>query len=307
MILFASGRCDIPAYYSEWFYHRLQEGFVDVRNPFNAHQISRIYLNEQNVDAIVFCTKNPIPMLDRLNEITFPYLFHITFTPYKEDIEQVGNKKEILNAVIKMADTLGKKRVVVRYDPIFLSEIYTLEYHEAAFQKLCKSIQGHIETIVISFVDMYKNTKANMQKMRMKEMQEHDMREIGRIFGNIAKQYQIQVQTCAEAIDLSAYGITSGACFDRKQMENIVGHSLAHIKSDGVRATCACMATVDIGDYNCCANGCLYCYANYDAKQIDERMKLHDPHSSVLIGHVEKQDTIIERKETSVKQESLSI
>ena len=87
MILFVSGRCDIPAFYSEWFFNRMNEGFVDVRNPYNEHQISRIILDGNYIDCILFCTKNPIPMLDRLDEIRFPYLFHVTLTGYHRDIE----------------------------------------------------------------------------------------------------------------------------------------------------------------------------------------------------------------------------
>lgn len=305
MILFASGRCDIPAYYSDWFFNRLKEGFVDVRNPFDAHQISRIYLNEQNVDAIVFCTKNPIKIMKRLDEIPFPFLFHITFTPYKHEIEQVGNKKEILKAIVDLSDILGKDRVIVRYDPILISDTYTIDYHELAFTKLCQRVGGHVNTIIISFVDMYKNTKANVAKMQMKTMNERDMHEIGKRFGRIAKQYGILVQTCAEDVGLEAYGIMKGACFDRGQLKKIAGHSLEHIRGKGVRSTCACMNTVDIGDYNCCAHGCLYCYANYNAVMIQERMKQHDPQSSVLIGHIGENDRIVERKEKGIQQKQL--
>lgn len=305
MILFVSGRCDIPAYYSTWFFTRLEEGFVDVRNPFNPHQISRIQLNPQNIDVIVFCTKNPIPIMNKLDEVPFPFQMQVTFTPYREDIERLPNKKEILQSILTLADKLGEDRLVVRYDPIFLSEVYTIEYHEVAFTKLCKTLQGRVGKIIISFVDMYKNTKANMETMRMVEMNEASMRKIGEVFGKISKQYGILVQTCAEKIDLSEFGIIKGLCMDQKELEKIAGHSLSHIKGKGVRNTCACMNSVDIGDYNCCAHHCLYCYANYDAKQIEDRMKLHDSKSSVLIGHIEAEDYIVERKEKSVLQDTL--
>lgn len=305
MILFVSGRCDIPAYYSEWFFNRLQAGFVDVRNPYDQHQISRIMLNTQNVDALIFCTKNPIPIMKRLHEVPFPYLFHVTLTPYKEDIERLPNKREILEATIQLAYKIGKKHIAIRYDPIFLSDIYTLDYHIRAFTKLAQQIEGHIDTVVISFIDMYKNTRRNMERMHMKEMGESDMHAIGKALGKIAERHHIRLQTCAEQIDLRAYGIVQGACIDRLPLENIVGHSLSHIQTKGVRNTCHCMATVDIGDYNCCAHGCLYCYANYQANEITLRMKQHDPQSSVLIGHVGKDDRIIERKEKVVRQASL--
>lgn len=305
MIIFASGRCDIPAFYSTWFYQRLKAGYVDVRNPYNPHQISRIQLNEQQVDVLVFCTKNPQPILDRMHEIPFPFLFHITITPYREDIEHVHNKKAILSSITTLASILGKDRVIVRYDPIFLNDHYTIEYHARAFAKLCDEIKGYVSTIIISFVDIYKNTRQNISKMHLQSMTKTDMQEIGKRFGRIAQAHAMHVQTCAEEVDLQVYGIQNKPCFDRAQLATIAGHSLSHIKNKGVRQNCKCIATVDIGDYNCCPHQCLYCYANYNAKTIQGRMKQHDPNSSVLIGHIQEGDTIIERKDTVHKQTSL--
>ncbi|PWL66391.1 MAG: DUF1848 domain-containing protein [Amedibacillus dolichus] len=305
MILLASGRCDIVAFYSKWLLRRIEEGFVDVRNPYDPHQLSRIYLNEQSVDVLVFCTKNPLPILPHIKQIPFPMLFHVTLTPYHKEIEQLPSKKEILKAIQFLAKQIGKEHIVVRYDPIFLSDIYTLEYHKKAFQRLCEQLEGYVSTIIISFVDMYKNTKENIAKMSLQTMRPSDMLEIGKSFGEIAKKHHLHVQTCAEEIDLSMYGITQGACFERKQLEAIAKHSLSHISDKGVRSTCDCLATVDIGDYNCCAHDCLYCYANYDSKAIFQRMKCHDPNSTVLIGRIEDGDRIHERKEASIKQISL--
>lgn len=180
MLLFVSGRCDIPAYYSTWFFNRLKAGFVDVRNPFNPHQISRIPLDEANIDALLFCTKNPIPMLERLHEIPFPYLFHVTFTPYKKEMEPgIQDKKAILQAILSLSKQLGKHRVIIRYDPILLSDTYTLSYHARAFEKLCATVQGRVETIIISFVDMYKNTRSNAQEMGLHPLHSEQMVQIG--------------------------------------------------------------------------------------------------------------------------------
>lgn len=303
MILFVSGRCDIPAFYSEWFFNRLHEGFVDVRNPFNPHQISRIYLNERNIDCILFCTKNPIPMLQRLDEIPFPYLFHVTLTPYHADIEEhVLSKKEILAAIQELAQRLGKRRVIVRYDPILLTPKYTIAYHQRAFEKLCKELEGYVERIIISFVDMYKNTNANQKRMQLQEMRHDDMQQIGEVLGSIAQRYHMQIQTCAEDVDLSRFSIRKGLCIDRLELEELLQHSLDHIQGKGVRNSCGCMPSVDIGDYNCCAHGCRYCYANYNETQIYERMQLHDPNSSILLGYVEDEDVITLREDKRIRQ-----
>ena len=110
------------------------------------------------------------------------------------------------------------------------------------------------------------------------------------------KSYGMQIQTCAEAIDLSPYHIQKGLCVDRKEIEALVGYPIA-LKEKGVRTQCACLATVDIGDYNCCNHGCAYCYANYDEDSISQRMMQHDPKSSVLLGHITKEDVVTMRKE----------
>ena len=309
MILFVSGRCDIPAFYSSWFFNRIHAGFVDVRNPYNPHQISRIPLTRDNIDVILFCTKNPIPMLPRLHEIPFPYIFHITLTAYHHDIEcQVPDKRKIIQAIKELSRHLGKKRVIVRYDPILLSKSYTIAYHIKAFERLCEQLNGYIEIIIISFVDMYKNTKNNMARMGMKEISDTDMQLIGKGFGEIAHRYGITVQTCAEAVDLSAYGIKKGQCINMEDISAAIGHSFDVPKGKGVRKeACGCLPSVDIGDYNCCPHECLYCYANYDAKRIHERMLMHDENSSVLLGHIEEQDHITLREKRRIQQNHLEI
>lgn len=303
MILFVSGRCDIPAFYTPWFFNRLEEGFVDVRNPFNPHQISRILLDSYNVDAFIFCTKNPIPMLPRLQEIKeIPYLFHVTLTPYHKDIEpHLPDKRQVLAAIKQLSNMLGKNRVILRYDPILLSMVYSIPYHLAAFEKVAKELAGYIDTCVISFVDEYKNTKKNMQAMHMKSMHLKDVHELASGIGSIAKKYTINVQTCAEDMDLSMYGITQKACITKEGMEALLQRPYTASKAKPPRS-CKCLPFVDIGDYNSCAHMCKYCYANYDEEKVIQRMKLHDPNSSVLLGQISAEDKIHIRKEKDVQQ-----
>lgn len=303
MILFVSGRCDIPAYYTPWFFHRLKEGFVDVRNPYNPHQISRIPLHPQTVDAFVFCTKNPLLMIPRLDEITqIPYLFHVTLTPYRKDIEpNLPDKKRIVEAIKEISEKIGKKRVVLRYDPILISDTYPISYHLKAFEALAKQLTGSIETCVISFVDEYKNTRKHMHALRMKKLLPSDLHEIASGIGTIAKTYDIQVQTCAEKIDLSMYGITQTACISKEVMEMLLEHPYERVITKSPR-NCKCLPFVDIGDYNACAHLCKYCYANYDEQQVIQRMKSHDPMSSVLLGHITEADQIHIRKEKEITQ-----
>ena len=152
MILNVSGRTDVVAFYTDWFMNRYKEGFVDVRNPFNKKLVSRIFF--EDVDAILFCTKNPIPIVDKLKLINKPIVFHITITPYKKDIEpNVPDKSKVIEAVKKISEILGTENVVVRYDPIFISDEYSINYHIKAFSKLCSELDGYIKKIIVSFID----------------------------------------------------------------------------------------------------------------------------------------------------------
>lgn len=292
MIIMASGRCDICAFYTPWLMERMKAGYVDVRNPFNEHQISRIMLDEEHIDLLTFCTKNPIPILPYLNEIPFEMLFHITITGYHKDMEtNVYDKSKIIDAVKQLSKRLGKERVILRYDPIIITKRYTIAYHEKALDSLLSQLSESIDSCIISFVDLYKNTRKN----KIKSCSEEEMKQIGEVFGKLSKKYEIPIQTCAESIDLSEYGIKQGLCFDYNKITELLGYEPA-VSKKGVRNQCACIESVDIGDYNCCYHGCQYCYANYDEKQLQNHYCKHDIHSSLLIGNLSEQDKIHVRK-----------
>lgn len=302
MILFVSGRCDIPAFYSEWFYHRLCSGFVDVRNPYDPHQISRIPLTANHIDAVLFCTKNPIPMLPRLNEITLPYLFHITITPYHHDIEpNIPDKSMIIQAVQTLSNIIGKQRVILRYDPVLLNKRYTVEYHQKAFAKLIEQLAPYIGTVIFSFIDIYKNTVAHADALQLHPINNSEMIQLAKAFSDCIKPYHIPLQTCAENIDLSAYGIKNGACISKEMMDRLLQRPYDPPSGPAIR-NCNCLPTVDIGDYNACQHYCKYCYANYDEKAVSKRCLMHDPNASVLLGQISDQDHITVRCEKANRQ-----
>lgn len=301
MILFVSGRCDIPAFFSEWFINRYREGFVDVRNPYNPHQISRIPINPINIDCIIFCTKNPVPLMKYLEEIKIPFLFHVTLTPYHKDIEPYVYKTNIIHTIQHLSDMIGKDRLILRYDPILLNQRYTVDFHEKAFQHLCEQLEGYIRKVIISFIDMYKNTRKHMDEIQIHDMNVAEMRKVAQAIGNIAKNYPIIVQTCAESISLEEFHIRKGLCVDRQEIEQLIGRTLM-IKGPSVRKQCECLQTVDIGDYNCCRHMCKYCYANYDEEKIIKNMHMHNPKSSVLLGEITNEDHIILREDKKIQQ-----
>ena len=117
MIINASGRTDIVAYYMDWFVNRWNEGYFDVRNPFNPKLVSRIFVSD--VDMIVFCTKNPLPLLDTIHLFSVPIQLQVTITGYFKDMEpQVPDKREVIECVKKLSDYLGKENVCVLF-PVF--------------------------------------------------------------------------------------------------------------------------------------------------------------------------------------------
>ena len=294
MILFASGRTDIPAFYSNWFINRVKAGFVDVRNPFNQNLVSRI--NFSDVDLIMFCSKNPLPMIDKLKMLKVPVLFHVTITPYSKDVEpNIPDKRLIIEGIKKLSLVLGIDNVVLRYDPIFLSDKYNVDYHIRAFDKLCKNLNGYVNKIIVSFMDEYKNVRINKDILKYRTFTREDYKKIGEAFSKSAMDNGMSVQTCFEDNDLTEYGFVKGECLSHELAYILTGKKF---KSSNVRKEkkCECVQMVDIGDYNSCMHMCKYCYANYDEKAVSSNFKMHDDNSSLLIGSIQSDDVIKVRK-----------
>lgn len=294
MILNVSGRTDIIAFYSKWFLNRLKEGYVDVRNPFNPNLVSRI--NIDDVDLILFCTKNPIPIIDKLDNIKIPYIFHVTITPYKNDIEpNLPSKSDIIEAVKKISTTIGIENVYVRYDPIFISEKYNIEYHIKAFTKLCSLLKGYVKTIIVSFIDNYQNVRKNLPYLKYRSFTEEDYKLIGENFSKIAKNNNMVVQTCFEERNLTEYGFIKGECMSKELAFKLTGKTYKKWQARKGSA-CNCVELVDIGMYNSCNHLCKYCYENYDESKVKININNHDINSSLLIGHINSNDIIKPRK-----------
>lgn len=294
MILFASGRTDIPAFYSNWFINRVKAGFVDVRNPFNQKLVSRIYFSD--VDLIMFCSKNPLPMINKLDILKVPVLFHVTITPYSKDVEpNIPDKRLIIDGVKKLSLVLSIDNVVVRYDPIFLSDKYNVDYHIKAFDKLCKNLNGYVNKIIVSFMDEYKNVRSNKNILKYRAFTREDYKKIGEAFSKSAHDNGMSVQTCFEDEDLTQYGFVKGECLSHELAYILTGKKF---KSSNVRKEkkCECVQMVDIGDYNSCMHMCKYCYANYDEKAVSSNFERHDDNSSLLIGSIQRDDVIKVRK-----------
>lgn len=309
MILSVSRRTDIPNYYSEWFFNRIKEGFLYVRNPMNIHQVSEIKISPDVVDCIVFWTKNPKPMINKLDELKgYKYYFQFTLTGYGKDVEcKLPHKKnEIIPVFQELSRKIGKEKVIWRYDPIIFTDRYTPEYHLKAFEQIASSLRGYTEKCVISFVDTYTKNEKNMVSLNAYEMNKKQILNFAERLNKIALENDMEMGSCAEGIDLEKCGIKHNSCIDKRLIESIIGCKLDVCKDKNQRKECGCIESVEIGTYNTCKNGCKYCYANYSENSVISNCNKYNPLSPLLCGEVMVEDKINQRKVKSLKKEQLS-
>ena len=292
MIINTGQRTDIPAFYAEWFANRLKEGFVCVRNPYDPHQVSRYRLDPSVVDVIGFCTKNPAPMFPYMDLLKdYGQYWFVTLTPYGRDIEpNVPDKHRLLDDFRRLSDTVGVNAVGWRYDPIFLSERYTAEYHLRAFERIAAALERFTETSVISFIDLYPKVRRNFPEAR--EVAKDERLSLGKELIGIAAAHGMTVKPCAEGDELAAFGADCGGCMRLSDYEKAIGRRLNAPKRKGARAECACYLACDIGAYNTCRHLCRYCYANTEPAAVMAQSRLHDPASPFLIGTYREGDVI---------------
>ena len=295
MILNTGSRTDIPAFYSEWFYNRVQEGYVMARNPFYPNLITRFRIDPDVVDLIAFCTKNPAPMLQRIEELScFRQFWFVTITPYGKEIEPlVPDNREVCESFRQLSAAVGKRCIGWRYDPIFTHGKYTVQYHLQIFEKIASSLEGYTEQVVISFIDLYQKTKRNFPEL--KEVTKEDRLTLGEKMAQIAFRHGMQIYTCLEGTDLAPFGVNTCGCMTKEVLEHALGEEL--LVPSGLspaREGCRCLLGSDIGAYNTCRHFCRYCYANYDKTSVLRNSKLHDPSSPLLVGYPQEGDQIRE-------------
>ncbi|SHH45537.1 protein of unknown function [Butyrivibrio fibrisolvens DSM 3071] len=292
MIINTGQRTDIPAFYSDWFANRLKEGFVCVRNPYNQNQVSRYRISPDVVDVIGFCTKNPAPMFKYMDLLKdYGQYWYVTITPYGRDIEpNVPDKHKLIEDFKTLSDIVGVNSIGWRFDPIFISDRYTQEYHIHAFEQIATALHGYTKTVVISFIDLYPKVKRNFPEA--KEVQKEQRLILGQKMIQIASENGMTVKPCAEGDELAEYGADCGGCMRISDYEKAIGQKLDAPKIKGARAECACYLSCDIGAYNTCKHLCKYCYANAQPDIVLAQSRLHDPKSPFLIGNYMKGDKI---------------
>ena len=301
MIIQTGNRTDIPAFYAKWFANRLREGTVLVRNPFNPVSVTRYRLDPSVVDLIVFCTKNPEPMLRHgypgLLKKYHQYWF-VTITPYGKDIEpNVPEKPEIMESFKSLSRIVGADCMCWRYDPIFTDSAWTEERHLEAFSVMCETLEGSTHTCVISFIDLYEKVLRNFPEARTVPFE--TQLSLTGSFVKIAARHGMIIKPCAEDRRLAITGADCSGCMTQKTFETAIGQNIDLPPNPNNRKECVCYITGDIGQYNTCGHLCRYCYANADAETVRQNMRKHDPESPILVGWPRPEDRIHNAKQES--------
>lgn len=279
MIISASRRTDIPARYAEWFLRRVREGYAVARNPMNPRQQRRVSLRPEDVEAIVFWTKNPAPLMPRLAELAdYAYYFQFTVTPYGPYIEPgvPDKEKEIIPAFRRLAETIGPERVIWRCDPLLVSERYDIGFHLRSFEKFARAFEGFTRRCVFSYLDIYRGMSRAARELGFRAPDEREKLALARGLASAARSHGMTLESCAEDINLEQFGINHTSCIDAALIEKITGRPLARAKDKNQRPHCRCAPSVDIGVYDTCPNGCKYCYATHSAKKTAANAANHD-------------------------------
>jgi hypothetical protein len=298
MIISVSRRTDIPAFYSRWFINRIRAGYCVVPNPFNRNQLSHINLTPENVEIIVFWTRNPKPLLSyipELDERGYQYYFQFTVMNNPNFIDH--NKSELSYAIKtfqQLTNLIGNQKIIWRYDPIIFSNSneIDLDFHIHQYEFIASKLSGYTQRCVISFMDTYQKNNQRLKKIeKEKNINFLNFEQITEVFSkfrpsivSIANTYNMQVFTCCESIDLELYGINHGKCIDDNYIHQVFNIEVNHQKDSTQRESCGCIKSKDIGMYDTCLFGCQYCYATTSFDKARENHRQHHPESPSLIG-----------------------
>jgi DNA repair photolyase len=296
MIISASRRTDIPAFYSEWLMNRIRQEYALVRNPLYPKKATSVDLSPGAVDAIVFMTRNPGPLLPHLDELEqrgYRFCFQMTITEYPRLLEpQVLATEEAIRLFQNLSERVGPEKVIWRFDPIVLSTLTTEEFIFKTFKEIAGRLQSCTQRVIISFADYYKKVIRNFRKIEETagiffiDLHE-DPERLYRIAGGIAeiaRDHQMEIFSCAEKQDLSSVGIQKGKCIDADHLSRIFGVTIHSFKAKNQRKDCGCDHSQDIGQYDTCLHGCAYCYATKNLPAALKNRSVHDPQSPCLIG-----------------------
>lgn len=295
MIINVGGRTDIVNYYTPWLLKRLAEGYAYSRNPFAREQVYKLSLKPEDVDCLLFCSKNYQPILKHIGGIDEKYniLCNYTITAYGKDIEpKVPTIDQSIKTLERLSDIVGANKILWRYDPILLTEKYTVEKHLETFEYIAERISPLVYRCIFSFVDMYKKVEENMPEII--PLTDEDKVNLLEGIGEISKKYNLYIQSCATNESYEKYNIHTAGCTTREILEQAHNVVYKNVKGTGIRENCHCIPSRDIGAYNSCLSECKYCYANRKPEIPKNVIKLHDEKSPLLLGHLKENDNLID-------------
>lgn len=251
---------------------RVREGYCDVANPFRADQVSRVSLRAEDVDVVVFVTRNAGPLLSHLAELDkrgLRYYFQYTLTGYPRTLEAATPAvPDALDTLRRLVGHVGSERLIWRYDPILFTTLTPPAYHVEQFARLAESLRGLTRRVTVSIMDDYRFVTARLKKLESAGITRLETSPEEEEFGNLmrslsatAPAHGMEIFSCAEPIDLSSYGIAAGKCIDDTYIRRVFGIDVTRRKDPSQRKPCGCVVSKDIGAYNTCRHGCVYCYA----------------------------------------------
>jgi hypothetical protein len=312
LIISASRSTDIPAFYAEWFLNRLEQGYCKWINPFN--QKSQ-YISFEKTKAVVFWSKNPKPMmpvLPRLDQRRIGWYFQFTLNDYEaEDLEpHVPPLEERIETFLALSEIAGRHRVIWRFDPLVLTDGLGPSELLEKIARIGNQIHTRTERLVISFADIlkYPRVRKNLDDagVKWREFKKHDINEIAKGIQELAHAWGLKAATCAEPMELSAYGITHNRCIDDelilrvtdfdREIVSLLRYEAGNqqplpflsegkhpMKDKGQRKACGCIVSKDIGQYNTCGHLCVYCYANASPDLVEKnRMNVSREGETIL-------------------------
>lgn len=306
MIINTGQRTDIPAFYSRWFINRIREGYVLVRNPYYPTIVTKFLLNPDVVDVIGFCTKNPRPMFEYLDELKdYGQFWYVSITAFDRDLEpNVPPIDQVIEDFKYLSNKVGSHAVAWRYTPIIVNEKYTAERHIKTFEYIASKLEGYTSLVAFGFVDIYDKLAKNHPEI--KDTSDENKIIIANALKEIAKKHHMDLRLCSKEKWLKEYDIDINGCMRVEDYEASIKTKLDIKQKKQARSGyCACYLSNDIGAYNSCPHLCTYCYANGNKELILRNYKNHDDNSPLLIGKLNSQDKVKEAKQESYKKEML--
>ena len=289
MIVSASYRTDIPAFYGDWFMKRLAAGRCLVTNPYGGPRYE-VSLTVDDVDGFVFWTRNPapfLPHLERIRDLGYPFVIQFTVLGYPAAVDRSVPLADIqIETFRRLACIYGPGALVWRYDPVLLSSLTPPAFHQDNFAGLCRKLAGLTDEAVISFVNPYRKSRRNLDVASRKygfdwwEASASEATDLAREFGRIAAADGMEVTICSQP-DFLVPSVRAARCIDAERLSRVAGFDIES-RQKGNRPGCLCHESRDIGAYDTCPHGCAYCYAVSDRGQAVKRFTRSDPDAEVL-------------------------